>query len=150
MKYAKGFTLIELMIAVVILAIIIAVGVPMYGDYVTRGKVVEATSTLSSTRVQMEQYFQDYRTYVSTAGAPNCAIAMPQAPVVKYFTFTCQAPDSTHYTITASGTAGMTGWSYTIDQQNNKASAMTGNAATAGWTVANPNTCWVTKKGGIC
>lgn len=136
------------MITVVILAIIVTVAIPAYNGYVTRGKITEATSGLSGLRVQMEQYFQDNRSYVTAGGA--CGAAMPAAPAVKYFTFTCAGTQTT-YTITATGTSGgMAGFAYTVDQANNKASTITAPATTAGWSAANPNNCWITNKGGTC
>ncbi|HEY5994754.1 MAG TPA: type IV pilin protein [Gallionellaceae bacterium] len=156
MKSAKGFTLIELMIAVAIIAILTAVALPMYTNYVTRGKIIEATSTLSSMRVQMEQYYQDNRSYVIT-GTNTCGV---QIPTMKYFTFTCVNPNpntpgiAASYLITATGgtptNPSMSGFIYTIDQQNARTSAFALPASAAGWTAANPNNCWVTNKGGLC
>ena len=57
----SGFTLIELMITVAIIGILAAVAYPGYQDYVIRGKIPEATNTLSSTRVRLEQYYKDNR-----------------------------------------------------------------------------------------
>ena len=135
MKRHSGFSLIELMIVVAIIGILAGVALPSYQDYVRRGKVQEATSLLAANRVRLEQFFQDNRTYVgatlSTAGA-------------KYFTYAFSAgPTATAYTITASGNAseGMTGYSYTIDQNNSKTSLVSGTAGA---------TCWIDKKGGSC
>ena len=75
----RGFTLIEVMITVAVVAILAAVALPQYRDYVTRGRIPEATSRLATLQVQAEQYFQDNRTYV---GAPACAT---DSATSKYF-----------------------------------------------------------------
>lgn len=126
----KGFTLIELMITVVIVAILSAVAVPAYNDYVTRGKIIQATAGLSEGRVNVEKFYQDNRTYVGAA-----------APAATgYFGFAIATAANT-YTITATGMASMTGFSYTIDQANVRTSATP-------W--GNNAACWVMKKGGGC
>jgi type IV pilus assembly protein PilE len=149
MKQAKGFTLIELMITVVILAIIMSVGLPAYTGYVTKGKLTEASANLSSLRVQLEQFFQDNRTYQGVGG---CGIGMPVPPAVKYFTYTCASLTTTTYTITATGVAGSSadGFTYTVDQANSKSTTVIAPATNSGWKSPTPNSCWVTDKGGIC
>lgn len=141
LKRQHGFTLVELMIVVAIVAILAAVALPAYQDYVTRGKIAEATSNLGSLRVRMEQYFQDNRQYV---GGP-CS---PPASESKYFTYACVTSSAPHsYTITATGVAaqGMGGFSYTINETNVKTSVMT---APSTWT--GSTSCWVTKSNGSC
>ena len=139
MKAQHGFTLIELMVTVVIVAILAAIAVPSYTAYVVRGKIPDATSNLATKRVQMEQYFQDNRTYV---GAPACNA---DTTTSQYFTFSCPtAPTAVTYTLQALGTGTMAGFTYTLDQDNNKVTV----AAPAGWTTSA--TCWVTKKDGTC
>ena len=73
MRRHQGFTLIELMIAVAIVAILSAIAIPSYTEYVQRSRIIEATSTLSSMRVKMEQYFQDNRSYVNACTAGTVA-----------------------------------------------------------------------------
>ncbi len=42
----KGFTMIELMVVVVIVGVLSAVAVPMYGKYVKNARITEATSRI--------------------------------------------------------------------------------------------------------
>ena len=60
---SQGFTLLELMIVVAIVAILTTIAYPNYRDYVIRGQLVDATQGLSAVRANMERYFQDNRTY---------------------------------------------------------------------------------------
>lgn len=142
---ARGFTLIELMITVAVIAILSAVALPSYRDYVIRGNVPEATSRLATKQVQMEQFFQDNRTYVA---GPGCA-----ADSSKFFDFTCtdgtNTVTQTLYILTAVGKGSMTGIKYTIDQSGAKTTSIS-TGAPAGWSNPSPNTCWATKKGGVC
>jgi len=85
MKLQRGFTLIELMIVVAIIAILSTIAYPAYTDYITRGKITEATSALASKRILMEQFFQDNRTYAS---APACN---SDTATSSNFTFPAQA-----------------------------------------------------------
>jgi type IV pilus assembly protein PilE len=146
MRSAKGFTLIELMITVAIVAILAAVAIPSYTDYITRSKIQEATSTLLSMRTKMEQYFQDQRTFVGACAAGTVA---PLPAGLKYFTVSCSNLTTTTYTVTATGIAGsdMASFSFTIDQGNNRVT--TGVPTASGWSLPATN-CWVTRKGGIC
>ena len=131
----SGFTLIELMVAVAIVAILSAIALPAYSDYVTRGRLPEAYANLSSLRVHAEQFYQDNRTYAGF----TCAI-----PDAKYFSYSCPGPGALTYTITATGVGPQTGFAFTIDQDNNRVTT----AVPAGWTTNA--TCWVTKRGGVC
>lgn len=138
----RGFTLIELMIVVVIVAILAGIALPAYTDYVRRGKLAEAFSSLSDMQSKMEQYFQDQRTYVGACAAGTVA----PVPTGKYFNFVCSNLTATTYTVTATGVAsGMTSFTYTIDQSGNKQTT----AVPTGWA-GSGSACWVMKNDGSC
>jgi type IV pilus assembly protein PilE len=141
---SRGFTIIELMVAVAIVAILAAIAAPSYSDYMRRGKIPEATSTLAEMRVKMEQYFQDNRTYVG-ACAVNTVAPLPTN--TKYFAVTCPTLTATTFTVVATGNAarGMDGFVYTVNEQNVQASTIAGQAAGYGY-VSNA-ACWITRKG---
>jgi len=135
----------ELMIVVAIVAILAAVTVPSYGDYVRRAKIVEAAIALSEMRSRMEQYFLDNRTYSNGA---ECGVDQTVvSKSVQSFTVACGIVD-TGYVVTATGvdSKGMKNFAYTIDQANSKVT----KSVPLGWNTPNPNRCWAVRKDGSC
>ncbi|WP_292935266.1 type IV pilin protein [Noviherbaspirillum sp.] len=141
LTFNAGFTLIELMVTVSIIAILAAIAVPSYHNYVISGKIPQATSNLASMRVKLEQFYQDKAKYTGACVAGTVA----PLPTSDNFTYACTTLTDTTFTVTATGTGPMSGFTYTIDQANNK----TTTAVPSGWGTA-PVSCWVVKKGGGC
>lgn len=126
---ARGFTLIELMITVAVLAILLSIAIPSYREYVRRGAVAGAIEALAAGRVVAEQYFLDNRDYDE----------MPCPADTRNFTIECDS-DEDSYTITATGDGSMDEFVYTINEANLR--------TTEGpWGDAN---CWITRKGEGC
>lgn len=151
-RRGRGFTLTEVVLVVAIMAILTTVAVPAYTDYVSRGKISEATGTLAATRIRMEQYFQDNRTYANSED--KCGITLPTG---RYFTYSCAITASGQgYTLTATGgvtgsDASMKGFTYTVNQNDLRAttSVPTGpEGKSLGWSTRD--SCWVLKKPGLC
>ena len=145
-----GFTLIELMITVAIVAILTAIAYPSYRNYVLRGQVVSATNALSALSANMERYFQDNRQYTSiTAGtapmSPCDPVQLAASNPAGTFTLTCPTYTATSFVITATGANATAGFSYSIDWQGNQSSVV-GTPAPSGWRT----TCaasWETRAG---
>jgi type IV pilus assembly protein PilE len=149
----SGFTLIEVMVVVAIIAILSAIAIPSYRDYVLRGRLVDATNLLATFRGHMERYYQDNRTYLATGGFnPPCAAAIPvaqrtQGDSLNYFIVTCSAgPTASTYTLQATGYGTVAGFAYTVTESDVKQTVSLG----AGWPMPATNTCWVVKKGQAC
>jgi type IV pilus assembly protein PilE len=133
-----GFTLIEVMIVVAIVAILASIAMPSYTAYVQRSRITEAVSGLAGMNVAMERFFQDNRTYVGACAAGTVA----PLPTAKSFAFSCTLADAT-FTVTATGTGNMVGFTYTLNETNTR-----GTTATA-WG-GTPTSCWVLKSDGSC
>ncbi|TXD56982.1 prepilin-type N-terminal cleavage/methylation domain-containing protein [Ralstonia sp. TCR112] len=139
---ASGFTLVELMITVAIVAILATIAYPSYTDYITRGKLANVTNMLAGIRAQMEQYYQDNRTYaaVGTFTPPCQAISS-----VAEFSLACNITNNGNsYQMTATGSGTTAGFTYTVNEANVQATT----AAPRGWNTST--TCWVTKRGQSC
>jgi len=145
---ATGFTLIEVMITVAVIAIIAAVALPSYFDYITRSRLVEARANLADMRTRMEQFFLDNRTYpvscvAATATPSSTQIRLPGN--AKFFNYTCEDLGANTYTIKATDMfSPSTHFVYSVDQANTRKTT----SAPSGW--ATSNTCWTTRKNGDC
>lgn len=133
---ARGFTLIELLIVVAIIGILMAIALPSYNDYVTKGKLTEAMTVLSDLQVREEAYYTDNREY---------AALTPRTGQTQYFdntacvTTTVGGLAKQGYLCTATSTA--LGYSYTVNEAGTK-STVKPDASTV--------TCWLKNPGGSC
>ncbi|HHW4678759.1 MAG TPA: pilin [Xylella sp.] len=82
MKKQEGFTLIELMIVIAIIAILAAIALPMYQNYVARSQVTAALAEITPGKAQAEIRIADGRATKLPGDiglrttTPRCAIAV--------------------------------------------------------------------------
>lgn len=142
----RGFTLIELMIVVVVIAILVAVGYPSYVEQVRKGKRAEGRSALLRAAQIQERFFTDRNRYATQA---ELATAMGVTGATIY---SGENPNlaSGAYVITVALGAGNT--SFTLTATPNAAAAFSdpqcGNltltsAGVRSWSTspANPERC---------
>jgi len=134
-----GFTLIEIMIAVVVIGILTAIALPSYNGYVMRARLTEAFTGLAGAQPRLEQHWSNTRSY---AGFADVAGQMP--PNSQNFTFSLTTATASAYTLTATGRNGALNFAYTIDQSGNRVTT----SLPSGWT--SSNSCWVDRKEGKC
>lgn len=109
MKIQKGFSLIELMIAVVVVGILAAVAFPSYQNYVIKSNRAAAQAFMVDAASREKQYLLDARSYVSVAdnsGFTALGMTVP-SDVSKHYTIAISAPAATppSFTVTATPTS---------------------------------------------
>lgn len=75
--FSSGFTLIELMIAVLVAAIITIVAVPVYQDSVTKSRRSDAKVLLTTTAQLMERFYTENQRYNTGGTSATCGITLP-------------------------------------------------------------------------
>jgi type IV pilus assembly protein PilE len=136
-RRARGFTLIEVMITVAIVAILSAIALPAYNAYVQRSRVPAALDALSALATRLEQRYQDTGNY---ADADACGVALPTA---ENFTISCElSDDGQGFTASATGSGPVDGYGYAINHL--------GVRTTTAHPYGAPSTnCW-SMKGSVC
>jgi type IV pilus assembly protein PilA len=82
MRTQHGFTLIELMIVVAIIAILAAIAISQYQDYLIRSQVSEASSLADGTKTAVAEYYNNYGSFSATQA--SYGLALPQSISGKY------------------------------------------------------------------
>ncbi|QIL91514.1 prepilin-type N-terminal cleavage/methylation domain-containing protein [Microbulbifer sp. SH-1] len=105
MKKQLGFTLIELMIVVAIIAVIAGIALPSYQEHVKTSRRADAQGALLGLAQAMEQHFTENGTYAGAAdgnGVPS--IFADEAPLdggTKFYNLRVTASDGSSYTLQA-------------------------------------------------
>ena len=94
----QGMSLVELMIALAIMGIIAAIGIPTYNNQIMSTKRDEAKTTLVQLKLQQENYRLENISYATAVQLGN--------PVLEYYTLTVTNISGTAFTLTATAKSG--------------------------------------------
>jgi type IV pilus assembly protein PilE len=97
----RGFTLIEVMIAVVVIAILSAIAYPAYTDHIRRAKRATAQAAMMDIAAKQQTYLLDRRAY--TTSTATLGFIAP-AEIATDYTFTIAADNAVTpptFTVTA-------------------------------------------------
>lgn len=129
----RGFSLIELMIVVAIVAILGAIAYPSYQRYLLTSHRVEAKKMLLDAANRQETYFMDFNRYASSAVALNVSTHSDS----NYYNLVISAGTNTFtLSATASGAQGSDRdcVTFSVDQNGTRTATRFGNATN--------NACW--------
>lgn len=88
-KKSSGFTLIEMLITVVIIAVLASIAVPSYSQYIIRAKRRAAQATMMEIAAREHQYFAAHRAF---ADETDLGFALPPE-VAENYTFAIELAD---------------------------------------------------------
>lgn len=131
-RRASGFTLVELMITVAVIAILASLAMPSYTDYMRRGRRADAQSFMQDVVARQQHFLLDRRAYATAVGAGGLGMTIP-SNVSSYYAVVLATDNTTappSFALTATPQGGQASekcGTLTIDQRGLKTASGAGN-----------------------
>ncbi len=105
LRKEKGFTMIEMMVVLVIIAVLVGAGIKFYTGYIGKSKVDKAKADISTMQAAVDSYYAENGSYIgdssvdplATLGISTSLVGVPTATAGK--TYLYDQLDSTSYRI---------------------------------------------------
>lgn len=127
-KHTSGFTLIELIVVMAIVAILAAIALPSFADQMRKSRRAEAVTAIQDAQLRLERWRVDHNSYAASG------VTIPASSHYT-FTITAEAATPNNYSVAAAPS--------TDSQKKDKCGTMT-IASTAGIVSKTPTDtgCW--------
>lgn len=132
-KSIAGFTIVEILIVIAIIAILAKIAIPSYKAYILKSHRTDGMSTLLSMSMAEETYRSNNTTYGSLAQVWGGVTTSPQG----YYTLAISGTSATAYTITATATGTQAN-----DTQNGTSCTPLTLTVSSGTVTQTPTACW--------
>lgn len=117
---SRGFTLVELMLALVVAGVLAAVALPAYSGFVKKSRARDAGADLAALALNMENVFQLQLAYPVSAAdtvASTATFTAWSPTQASHFNYTLVSTANS-YTLTATGKSSLDGCTMTLNQAN--------------------------------
>jgi type IV pilus assembly protein PilE len=132
-KQTRGFTLIELMIVVAIIAIIFAFAWPSYQEHVRKSRRTEGTVHLLELADRLERFYSDQGSYAGATLGPDEDDVYVAVSENGHYNLAITVQDNVSFTVTAAPTTKG-------DQDDDTCGTFT--LTSTGQTSADGSKCW--------
>ncbi len=139
----RGFTLVEMLIALVVVAILAAIALPAYNDAIRKSRRSDATSALATVQQAQERWRNTHSSYAASASDLGVSTTSPGG----YYTLAIASAGATGYVLTATAVSGSSqaadsGCACMSVRLQNGALAYAGGGSCEGLTYSATQACW--------
>jgi len=120
-KNRKGFTMIELMVVVVIVGVLAAIAIPIYGKYIKNARLTEATGRMGEIITAAKAWAQEHQNASGNPVWPSGAGGIVDLSATENFTYAITGggdATTTSLVVTATGINKMAGVTVAITVAN--------------------------------